>query len=245
MYFGGGSPLEVGDYVFEAAPPGKTGRRRGMPSVSTLLRDDLDAPIMVVNSEVEAISCYPVRQPDTDRYRYWEAAGAAHVSLQAMQRGLLRRGATPGAAALDLHGINEIPMNPVVEAGNHHIRKWVEGGAPPPAQPLIEFAGDPADVVRDDNGIARGGIRLPQVEVPIATNSAVPAPNSALGFLGGSCQHFPAEKVRALYGDIDTYLSRFEQASRAAEKAGVILPRDVQPLIDEARTAFEAATGAT
>jgi hypothetical protein len=46
-----------------------------------LLRDDLDIPVMIVNTECEALSCYGVRQPDTDRYRYWEVAGASHVSL--------------------------------------------------------------------------------------------------------------------------------------------------------------------
>ena len=235
LYFGGGSPLEVGEAVFNPA----SGR---LPSTPTQLREDLTALIMVVNSEVEAIACYGVRQPDTERFRYWEAAGTAHVSRQGMQQGA-RRGGGAGTPALNIDGINEVPLNPVTEAGNHHIRVWVSGGPPPPRQPLIDFAGDPAEVVRDDNGIARGGIRLPQVEVPLATNSAVPAGDGTgpLGRLGGSCVPFPAEEVRALYGGLDTYLNRFEQAARAAEKAAVILPRDVEPSIKEARRTFEAA----
>ena len=42
-------------------------------------------------------------------------------------------------------------------------------------------------------------------------------------------------KLKSLYGDTETYLSRFEQAARAAEKTGVILSRDIEGLIEEAR----------
>ena len=116
---------------------------------------------------------------------------------------------------------------------------------PPPEQPRIEFAHDSAEVVRDEHGIARGGIRLPQVEIPLATNSAIAAPGNPLGFLGGSCVPFPPEKVRALYGTAGTYVARFEQATAAAEKAGLVLPRDGGPLIDEAKKAFEYTIAGT
>jgi len=72
------------------------------------------------------------------------------------------------------------------------------------------------------------------VEVPLAHNSAVAASPGFLGRLGGSCVLFPPEKVRALYGDRATYLARFEEATRAAEKAAVIRERDVEPLLAEA-----------
>jgi hypothetical protein len=53
---------------------------------------------------------------------------------------------------------------------------------------------------------------------------------------------FSTEKVLALYPDVDTYLARFEQAARAAEKSGVLLPRDVEALMVEARETFLRAT---
>jgi hypothetical protein len=244
LYFGGGSPLEVGEEVFNPA----AGRleRSSLPMVPCLIRDDIDALVMIVNSEVEAISCYSVRQPDTSRFRYWEAAGTAHVSLQSMRaRAAAVSHDVGNAAEADFTGINEVPLNPVVEAAHRWVRLWLETGTPPPIQPRIEFAGAPAKVVRDSHGIARGGIRLPQVEVPLATNSAVPASGNPLGFLGGSCVPFTTGKVRALYGNVDTYLSRFEQATRAAEKAGVVLARDVEPLLSEAREAYQQAIAGT
>ena len=48
---------------------------------SNLLRDDNGVPVFVVNSELEAIACYPVRQPDTETFRT-ESAGTCHVSAQ-------------------------------------------------------------------------------------------------------------------------------------------------------------------
>ncbi len=240
LYFGGGSPLDVGEEVFNPGD-GRLGRS-SLPMISCRIREDLEARVMVVNSEVEALSCFGVRQPDTDWFRYWEAAGTAHVALQSMQARLVAMGQDE-AAAEPMRGINEVPLNPVAEAAYRWLEEWLGSGTPPPNQPLIDFAGDPAEVVRDEHGIATGGIRLPQVEVPLATNSAVPALGNPLGFLGGSCIPFSPEKVKALYGDADTYLARFEQATKAAQRAGVVLDRDAESLIGEAKTAYEHAVG--
>ena len=75
------------------------------------------------------------------------------------------------------------------------------GGTPPPVQPRIAFDGDPAQIVRDEHGIARGGIRLPQVEVPLAHNSALQQAPDIFARLVGYHESFPVEKVRELYGD--------------------------------------------
>jgi Alpha/beta hydrolase domain len=238
LYFGGGSPLAVGEAVFN--PGSDRLERSSLPMIPCRIRNDIDALVMIANSEVEAISCYKVRQPDTERFRYWEAAGTAHVSFQSM----LARAAAMGQdmeAVGALQGINEVPLNPVVEAAYRRLQEWLETGTPPPSQPLIHFAGDPPEVVRDEHGIARGGIRLPQVEVPLATNSAIPAPGNPLGFLGGSCVPFLPDKVQALYGDADNYLAQFEQATKAAEEVGVVLARDVEPLRLDAKVAFDRA----
>src|SRR4051794_13245884 len=80
IWFGTGTPLEVGDAVLNiAAAPDPDLEERLRTGVHQL-RDDLDVPVMVVNSELEAIACYGIRQRDTDRFRYWEAAGTCHVS---------------------------------------------------------------------------------------------------------------------------------------------------------------------
>jgi hypothetical protein len=112
-------------------------------------------------------------------------------------------------------------------------------------QPRIDFAGDPPEVVRDEHGIARGGIRLPQVEVPIAQNSAIPVADDIFSVLYGSSVPFSKALLRELYGDAATFVARFEEAARAAEKVGVLLSRDVGALTDEAQASFPdlATTG--
>jgi hypothetical protein len=193
-----------------------------------------------VNSELEAISCYPVRQPDSDTFRYWESAGTCHVSAQG-QRDRQAKLNRDGVRALPLaEGINRIPMIPLYDAAFHHMQRWLKDGTPPPQQPKLEFTGDPAELVRDEHGIAVGGIRLPQAEVPLAKNSAIPLKDDIFAYLGGSSQPFTREKVHSLYGDKAAFLGRFEAAANAAVAAGALMPRDVQPLIDEASAAWPA-----
>jgi alpha/beta hydrolase family protein len=230
IYFGAGSALEVGDAVvnLNLVRPGQ--RLQG----SNLLRDDVGVPVFVVNSELEAIACYPVRQRDTDTFRYWESAGTCHVSEQVTrerEKKLLRDGVKSPPVA---EGINRIPIVPLYEAAFHHMQRWLTDGTPPPIQPKVEFAGDPPQVVRDEHGIAKGGIRLPQVEVPIATNSAIPRAPDIFAYLRGTSSAFGADKLRTLYGDKVAFLTQFESAAKRAVESGVLLPRDAAALAAEA-----------
>jgi Alpha/beta hydrolase domain len=251
IYFGAGAPLEVGQAFFSTIPPAFI--EDTMPAdlreldrvdaIPTVIRDDTEALVMIVNSETESMTCYPVRQPDTKHFRYWEAAGTSHISAQTL-RSRIESMADDSANALmvDLTGFNEVPLEPVVAAAGEQFQRWLDEGAPPSIQPRIAFEGNPPVVARDDDGIAIGGIRLPQVDVPLATNSALPG-NNPMGLLGGSCEPFSPEKIRARYGNLENYLSEFERAARAAEKTGVILPSAVETLIAEARQTFERLAG--
>ncbi len=117
----------------------------------------------------------------------------------------------------------------------HHLHYWLNDGTPPPGQPRIEFAGDPAEVVRDEHGLATGGVRLPQVDVPVATNSSLPLGDDLFSVLSGSCVPFPPDKTLALYGDKVTYLARYEEAARRAGESGVLRQRDVEALLQNVR----------
>jgi hypothetical protein len=237
VYFGTGAPLEAGEQVvtlINTDPEVRVAYLRG----SHLLRDDLDVPVIIVNSELEAIACYGVRQPDTDGFRYWEIAGTAHTSRQSSRWIAPKTERDFGIVLPANHGANEVSTAPVGDAALRHLRAWVAGGPPPPIQPRIEFAGDPPAVARDGDGIAGGGIRLPQVEVPIACNSAVPRSPDIWSRLAGSCRPFSADEIRRRYPTRADYLARFEDATRAAVQAGVILPRDVEGLLAEASDNF-------
>ena len=241
IYFGTGSALEVGDAVVNINQPA-AGRPADRLRGVNLLRDDLGVPVFVVNSELEAIACHPVRQPDTDTFRWWESAGTCHVSEQG-QRDRQKKFERDGIRALPLaEGINRMPMLPLYDAAFHHMHRWLNDGTLPPLQPRVEFSGEPATVpatvVRDEHGIARRGIRLPQVEAPLAQNSAIPRTDDIQAFLRGSCNSFNAEKLRALYGDKPTFMARFNAAAERAVAAGVLMPRDVAQLLEEANAGW-------
>jgi len=120
------------------------------------------------------------------------------------------------------------------------MHRWLTEGTPPPAQPKVEFEGDPVDVVRDEHGIAKGGIRLPQADVPLAQNSAIPLKDDIFAYLGGSSHAFAREKVHALYRDKASFLAQFEAAAQRSVAAGVLLPRDVPGLLAEAAASWPA-----
>ena len=243
IYFGTGAPLEVGDAIVNInapAAPGNAGSRARLRGTN-LIRDDLDVPVMVVNSELEAIACYGVRQPDTDRFCYWESAGTCHVAAQAMAVRAPKYEREFGTPLPVMQKMNRIAITPLYDAAIHHLCRWVSGGAPPPRQPRIEFAGDPPAVVRDAHGIATGGVRLPQADVPVAQNSSIPLGADIYSVLYGSSLPFDAAKLDALHGDEATYLARFEEAARRAEKAGVLLPRDIARAVEEAAREYRRA----
>lgn len=235
--FGIGSPLEAGDAVFHIYLP-QTGSPRERFRATNLLRDDLAVPIFVVNSELEAIACFGVRQPDTDTFRCWEAAGTSHLSAQLMKAWQVKLNRDGVRELAVLEGINRIALGPLLEAAFRHMQRWLADGTPPPSQPKVEIAGDPVEVVRDEHGIARGGVRLPQVEVPLAQNSAISMAEEFLAYLGGSSHAFPREKVHALYSCKANFLAEFEAAAQRAVDSGVLLPREVAVLVSEADAAW-------
>jgi Alpha/beta hydrolase domain len=239
LYFGGGAPLEAGEAVMTVQLAASDARTPRIPEGVHQLRDDLEMPVMIVNTECEALSCHGVRQPETDRYRYWEVAGASHVSLQGIRSSAPRLERDFGFSMpiddVTMGAINQVSIAPVVDAALHHMDRWLREGTAPPRQPLIDFEGQPPAVVRDADGLARGGIRLPPVEVPVAHNSAVQKSPDVFARLMGSHEPFSAERLHELYPTREEYFGRFEEAARAAAAASVILPRDVAPLMEEAR----------
>ena len=78
-------------------------------------------------------------------------------------------------------------------------------------------------MVRDEHGIAQGGIRLPQADVPLAQNSAIPLAPGIWASLRGSSHPFSKEKILALYGDQVSFLAQFEQADHACSNCANLL----------------------
>jgi hypothetical protein len=229
IHFGSGASIDD-DTVFDAnaTRPAPVFRTR------TRLRDDLGAPIMLVNSETETPAYVAARQPDSAGFRFWEVAGAAHVSAPQMARRSAKceRDGVPMRVAPNPP--SHISYVPVASAALGHLQRWMNGGPPPPVQPLISMAGDPPQIQRDEHANALGGVRMPGMEAPIAHNTGV-SPVQGLGGLGGGHEPFSAGQLAQLYGDRDGYLARFEKAAAAAVASGVLRASEADALVDDAR----------
>ena len=237
IYFGRGTPLQVGDELLNINDAHYSESPADLLRGGNLLRDDLDQPVFIVNSELEAIACYNVRQPDTSKFRWWESAGTCHTSQQSRAaRKLMAKRDRLISMKVD-EGINAIPIGPLYDSAFYHMHRWLKYGAAPPIQPRIEFE-DSGLIIRDDDGLAKGGIRLPQVEVPLATNSAIPLKPDIFAYLGGSSRPFSKEKVLAKYIDKSSFLEEFRSAAESAVDRGVLRSREVARLIKEARESW-------
>ena len=183
-----------------AATPAAMAARLG---VATRTRDDIDTPVFIVNSECEAVGMYGSRRDDDDHFRFWEVAGAPHVV------------AVVPADRPEGMADNPLTYRPVVSAAYQHLRSWMGGGAPPPAQPRIEFetdgSGSPT-IKRDEHGNAVGGIRLPEMEAALAEYRGRDDTAEGLGTLYGWARPFPSDEVARLYPSPEAYRKVWEEA---------------------------------
>lgn len=202
----------------------------------TKIRDDLSAKVFGLDSETEAPFYRAFRQPDTDRFRYWEVAGASHGGTEQEARIKLitdRDGVTAPDDSPPIH-ISDVLWVPTCDAAIRHVHGWIKGGAAPPVQAKIEFdpSATPA-IRRDQYGNAMGGVRLPDLEAPIAQYLGSSKDSQWLG------QTFPftRERLKSLYPTHQDYVAKVKAAAEQALKAGVILPYRAEQYIAQAQAA--------
>jgi hypothetical protein len=114
-------------------------------------------------------------------------------------------------------------------AGGRMIRSSASRVAPPSWPPIV-VRGDPPEIERDGFGNALGGIRLPQIEVPIAQYGPVGMPESLRCDLRGFTIPFPESLLAMLYPDHRTYVQKIRAVTLAAVHAGFVLPIDARDI---------------
>lgn len=207
--------------------------------MSALIRTDLDVPVLTFEAETDLtyLGYFTARQPDSARFRLWEVAGTAHADAYALVVGPSDLGNSPDAANLILtlpglpcaFPVNSGPQHFVLKAAISALNRWVRDGTPPPSAPRLDVvAGPPIAVQRDMYGNARGGIRTPQVDAPIATIAGEPQLGSSICALFGITLPFDQATLRSLYRNHAAYVTAFNQATDAAVGAGFILPADAE-----------------
>lgn len=219
------------------------------------IRTDLPTKVFKINTENDVLLLgeYLIRQPDTNKLRTWEIAGASHVGFdpRMLRAALLVRDSLPIADTnvCAAPALSHIPSGRVLNAALDHLVKWTRFGIrPPTAQPIELVAPDPipvpppppapfnrgvATAARDADGNALGGIQLSQHAVPTATNTGL---NTGPGFcfLFGAHVPFTAERLAELYPHHGTYVSKVVHQTIRNLKAGYIVGEDAIEDVKEA-----------
>ncbi|WP_199443275.1 alpha/beta hydrolase domain-containing protein [Umezawaea beigongshangensis] len=210
------------------------------PVPSALIRDDQDVPAFVVQAETDVLAPGAVHQ-NARRVRTWEVAGTAHADrygLDLYNALNARDGTTNGGAPTTCAApVNDMTHRYAQNAAYEHLLTWVRRGeAPPVAPPITKVAGV---VQRDADGNALGGVRLPDLDVPVARYSPTGTGGNVPGacLLLGATTPFTAERLAALYEDHTAYTSAFRRAAASALRSGYLLPADFHEAVARAEAA--------
>ncbi|WP_051684136.1 alpha/beta hydrolase domain-containing protein [Blastococcus sp. URHD0036] len=205
--------------VWEGRAPRLDDGATPMP-LRTTVRDDLDVPVLIVNSEFEVTATHGLDLADTDRRRVWEVTGTGH--------GTRRR---PLPQEPGTWETNPVTWRPVHEAGLRAVHRWVAGGQAPPVQPRIALREEGwLSVSRGKDGNGLGGVRLPEIAVPVAEHRGNKGGTGSAALYGGR-RRYPADVVRARYGSRAEYLAQWTAAVESMVEAGTLLPEDAPAML--------------
>jgi Alpha/beta hydrolase domain len=207
---------------------------------SSRIRDDTGTPILVLASETETMNNYPVRQPDSESFRFWEMAGTAHAGAETadMEQIFVRDG-LPNVLSFD--DMNTVDWQYIRCAAQQRLVDWVDSGRPPISIPPIEVdPGPPASIRRDRFGNALGGIRLPELEAPTARHSGTNSSNP-LAALAGESVPLSSDQIAELYPDPSAYEKAWDAAVDRLVADGLVLPDDIERLRARGRDVALAA----
>ena len=201
--------------------------------------------VIAISTETDAQWGADAERGDNPDYRTIEIAGVSHIP----------------AARVDFrdHGHpmqNPADYRPPFRAALVNLEEWINGKEPPPSV-AIELADKQLDLggccgmireaVRDADGNALGGMRLPHMTTVLADGRKAGAPlgqytGFAPGFakdnvyftIGGEFKPFSPEKVKALYPTHAAYLDLVRTSAKDLEAKRYILAEDAKAYIDAA-----------
>lgn len=229
-----------------------------MPMANATYVRPIDVPVMRMNtqSDFDSFGGLGNRSADSDdpagRHRLYEVAGASHVRAAFPLPGsadpprFSGKPQSPGglpsfdtkacfAAFPASSRMNDMPFVLAAAAMVSNLSAWVDDGTPPPRASRIETTPD-GETVKDADGNARGGLRLPEMEVP----AAVYGIGRGGCVLFGYTLDFGRDHMSKLYADKAAYLERFRAAADALVARRLLLAQDVPLLFAraEARPGF-------
>jgi hypothetical protein len=198
------------------------------------VRTDLGVPAFKVLSETEIVFLgfgFGSLQPDTDSVRTWQVAGASHADRTFLDNAAVNT--TRDSIPTNPPGLcdnpegSELRFFHVGNAAHDHLARWAEFGTPPPTAPDIELIdlGPVSVVARDDLGLAVGGIRIADIEVPTALNTGQNG-GPAFCLLFGTSLPFDGATLDELYRNHGQYVKEVKQVAKENLADGYITRRD-------------------
>jgi hypothetical protein len=135
----------------------------------------------------------------------------------------------------------------VMAAGLEALDRWVTTGTSPATTAPIETTGEPGQpvhtIVRDERGIARGGIRLPAVAMPTAVvagdnQPAGPDPVNGVCVFVGTRTPFDTATLASLYPDRAAYSRNVRRIVDDLVTEQIVLKEDAAALVQRAEAAL-------
>jgi hypothetical protein len=179
------------------------------------------------------------RRPDgdepNDRYRLYEVVAASHVPTRGYASAAdifpLLADADPAGGEL-----SQFPAAMPYMAAVHNLIEWVTDGIAPPRADPIE-TGANGEIVRDEHGNARGGVRLSYVDVPFATYIASTPGETMFQRMIGLEVPFSKEELASMYPTHDDYVARVKASVAGLVRDRWIFPEDGDEILREAEAA--------
>jgi len=209
------------------------------------LRTDTKVPIFMIQTEWDInLSGATSKQLDTNKLRHWEVAGTSHADQYLLDNISLvsqrEVGWTPPACT---RAYNSAPFYMVENSAIHQLKNWIVDGTVPPVAPRLQrdFIGS---IKRDADGNALGGLRLPDLEAPVAKYGVTNTTTGSIAFLdifacvaGGSTTPFTASRLNSLYPTHADYVRKYTAAANSAVAKGHILAVDRDAVVLKASQA--------
>jgi alpha/beta hydrolase family protein len=200
--------------------------------------------VIAVNPETDAgWNGFNARGGTAD-YRAIEVSGVSHIPV----------------TAVDFRGVglprqNPVDALPVFRAALTNLQRWLRGTDPPPSVyitlregPVGNLEGLPLkEAVRDADGNALGGVRLPHLPTALEDGKTAGAPLGTYNGLdldfrdgnryflrSGLFVPFSEDRLRALYPNHDTYVSAVSLAAKDLVVKRYILQEDADAYIEAA-----------
>lgn len=147
-------------------------------------------------------------------YNYFPLRHAYSAALERLHE-WVRDGETPESVPrIEREPLDAEDLDPA--AGDPGVDVPADDDLEPPQFDPEDFVG----VVTDEHGNAKGGVRLPPIDVPVATYDA----RAEECALFGRTDRFDQDELEELYGTKDNYLKEFEAAADAASRPATCSP---------------------